>query len=304
MLELLQIFVDNIAPILIIAGVGYALGRSVQPDPRSISAVIFNVLSPSLVFYSLYDSDIGGGEIVTLFGGVIVLQTTMLGIAMAVMWMGSDIQPRQRANVLLATMSMNTGNYGLSLVAFAFGDAALSRAAVIFVANSMMNYTLGVYVASNGTTSPLQAVAAVLRTPAVYALIAALVFSALNFRLPLMVERPIVTLSGAAIPMMLLLLGLQLAQFKPVARSGRLLMTGVGLRMLVSPFIAAGITLLLGMTGDARTAFIVQGAMPTAVITLVLSTQFRLDRDLMLAFIFVSTLVSPFTLSVLVAILR
>lgn len=304
MLELLGIFVDNIAPILIIAGVGYALGRTLRPDPRSISAVIFNVLSPSLVFYSLYNSDIGGGEIITLFGGVVLLQITMLSIAMAVMWMGGDVAPRQRANVLLATMSMNTGNYGLSLVAFAFGDAALSRAAVIFVANSMMNYTLGVYVASNGTTSPLQAVAAVLRTPAVYALAAALGLRALDARLPLMLERPVITLAGAAIPMMLLLLGLQLAQFKPVARSSRLLATGVGLRMLVSPLIAAGITLLLGLTGDARAAFIIQGAMPTAVITLVLSTQFRLDRDLMLAFIFISTLLSPLTLSLLVAILR
>ncbi len=303
MIELLQIFVDNIAPILLIAGIGYIAGRRLNLETNAISALIFNVLSPSLVFYSLYNSNIGGDEVITLFLGVVFLQLSMLVLTSFVLWLQTS-SPGQRANVLLSTVSMNTGNYGLSLVAFAFGDSVLSRAVIIFVANSMMNYTLGIYIASHGSVSAWEALKSVLRTPALYAVIAAFVLRALNMEIPLILSRSVKTLSDAAIPMLLILLGLQLARYQPVPRAVNLLSTGVGLRLFISPLIALLLTMLLTLTGEARIAFIIQASMPTAVITLVLATEYHLDRNLALTFIFISTLLSPFTLSVLVAFLR
>jgi predicted permease len=44
--------------------------------------------------------------------------------------------------------------------------------------------------------------------------------------------------------------------------------------------------------------------MPTAVVTLIMAKEYKLDETLVLNLIVVSTLISPFTLSVVILLLR
>ncbi|RMG77522.1 MAG: AEC family transporter [Chloroflexi bacterium] len=301
-LELIQIFIDNIAPILLIAGVGFAVGRGFKIDPKPISTVIFYVLSPSLVFYLLYSSDIDGGEILALYVTTIVFQLVMLSLAFIVLRF-QHATPVERSNVMLSAFCLNAGNYGLSLVAFAFGEAVLSRAAVVFIANVTLNYSLGVFVASNGRSSPRESFMNVLKTPAVYGVVLAFALRALEIELPLPLARSSARLADAAIPMMLIMLGLQLGHFARFDRLN-LVATGVGLRLLIAPFIAIALAALFMLEAEARTAFIIEASTPTAVLTIVFATEFDLDRDLALNLIMVSTLLSPLTLSVLIAWLQ
>lgn len=301
-LELVQIFIDNIAPILIIAFVGFLVGRRFPIDPQTVSTLLFYVLSPAIVFFSLYDSDVSGGEIVDLYVATIGFQLVMVTLAFALMLLW-QVDPIRRANVLLSAFCLNAGNFGLSLVAFAFGPDVLSRAAVVFVANVTLNYTLGVFVASNGRSSAIDALFSVLRTPSVYAVVAAFSLRGLNITLPLVLERPISSLADAAIPMMLILLGIQLSNISRISQFS-LVGTGISLKLIAAPFVAIAIAGLLMLTGDARTAFIIQASMPTAIMTLVLTTEFDLDRDLALSLIMATTLLSPVTLTVLIAVLQ
>lgn len=303
MLGLIEIFFDNIAPILIITGIGYLLGKKFKIDTATISTLLFYVLSPMLVFSSLYNSQISGNEVLSLFISVITLVLMLLLISRVVIPL-QGINPQQQANVTLSAIGMNAGNYGLSLVGFAFSAEVLSRASIIFVATSMLTYTLSVYIASMGNYSPRESLKTIRKTPAVYAVIIAFSLQLFQIDLPLVLSRSVQSLSSATIPMMVLLLGFQLAQYRPIPRAFKLLVTGTILRLLISPLLAFIIAGLIGLTGDARIAFIMQSSMPTAVVTLVLSTQFDLDRDLALAFIFITTLLSPFTLSILIALLR
>ena len=75
------------------------------------------------------------------------------------------------------------------------------------------------------------------------------------------------------------------------------------MKLLLAPALMAGLALLLGFDGPARTALIIQGAMPTAVITIVFTNQFDLDGDLGLNLVMATTLLSPITLSVLIWLL-
>jgi predicted permease len=303
MLDLIQIFFDNIAPILILTSIGYLLGKNFKIDTPTISTLLFYVLSPALVFTSLYNSKIGGDEILSLFTSVILLVLTMLLISRIVSHL-QGVNPQQKANVTLSAIGLNAGNYGLSLIGFAFSAEVLSRASIIFVATSMLTYTLSVYIASMGNYSPRESFQSILKAPAIYAVISAFALQLLQIDLPLVLSRSFETLSKATIPMMVLLLGFQLSQYKPTPHALNLLATGTILRLIVSPIIALVIASILNLTGDARTAFIMQASMPTAVVTLVLSTQFELDRDLALGFIFTTTLLSPITLSILIAVLK
>lgn len=300
--ELIQIFVDNIVPILLIAGVGFVIGRAFSIDPKPLSTVIFYVLSPSLVFYLLYTSDIDGGEIFSLYTVTITFQLTMLLLAFLMLRFYTTT-PVERSNVMLSAFCLNAGNYGLSLIAFAFGEEVLSRAVVVFIANVTLNYSLGVFVASNGRASIRQSFMNVLKTPAVYAVLIAFTLRVLEVRLPIALERSNEKLADAAIPMMLIMLGLQMGRFARFDRL-HLIASGVGLKLLIAPLIAIVLAAIFMLDGDARTAFIIEASTPTAVLTIVFSTEFDLDRDLALNLIMVSTLLSPLTLSVLISWLQ
>src|SRR5205085_8602945 len=102
------------------------------------------------------------------------------------------------------------GNYGLPLVRFAFGAEALSHAAVYFVTSSVLVYTVGVLLAASGRRSLRRALFGAARVPAMYAVGVAAVILWLHVTVPPPIERPIQLLGDAALPMMMLVLGMQL----------------------------------------------------------------------------------------------
>jgi malate permease and related proteins len=301
-IELIDIFVNNIAPILIVAGAGYAAGKLLKIESRSIGQLIFNVFSPALVFFSLYDSKIGGDEFGVLIAITILFQVVMAMLSYVIMRV-QKVNDIDRASVMISTFCLNAGNYGLSLVNFAFGEEVLARAVVISVANTILNYTLGVFVSSSGRQSPGKALLNIAYVPAVYATAAALILKGLNIELPLVVFRAVSVMKDAAIPAMLILLGLQMAQTITLGKWS-LLGWGLGLKLLASPVIGVGLAMLFRLNGAEAIAFILQASMPTAVVTLIMAKEYQLDETLVLNLIVVSTLVSPFTLSVVILLLR
>lgn len=303
MQDLLRIFVDNMIPVLAIASVGIYLRRRLQVDPKMVSSMMFNVFSPALTFYALYTRDISGGEFLRMYGATLILLWTVAGLSFFVLRI-QNVRGTERAATLLSTFAFNGGNFGLSIVSFAFGEEALGWAVIAFVAGTTTAYSLGVYVASSGRASIAKSLMNVLRTPPIYALMLAFALKGLGINeLPPAIDRSIKLLADAAIPLMLVLLGLQLGQFGRLSHL-RLIFTGITLRLLVAPVIAVAFASLFGLVGEARTAYIVQAGMPTAVMTIILATEFKTDRDLALNLIMATTLISPITLSIIIFLLQ
>lgn len=302
MTELISIFVNNIVPVLIVAGVGYVAGQKLRVDGQTVGQLIFNVFSPALVFFSLYESQIGGSELGLLIAVTAMFQLSMAALAYLVMnFQRADRV--ERSSVMLGAFCMNAGNFGLSIAAFAFGDAVLARAVVIYISNTLLNYTLGVFVASSGRQSPRGALLNVVRVPAVYASVAALLVRGLNIELPIVIYRAAGVLKDAAIPLMLILLGIQLSQSARLQKL-TLVTTGVLLKLLIAPLVGIGLALVFQLEALAMISFALQTSMPTAVITLILAKEYQLDETLMLNLIMATTLLSPFTLSVIILFLR
>lgn len=302
MIELISIFANNIAPVLIVAGIGFAAGRRYQLETRTLGILIFNVLTPMLVFHSLYVSEIAGSDFASMVGLVVLLQLIMTGISYGVMAV-RGVNKIERASIMLNSVCPNVGNFGLSISAFAFGGDVLAWAVVILVSNTFLHYSLGVFIASSGRQSPRQALLMILRVPAVYATAAALILRGLNVELPPMVFQSVTMLKDASIPAMLLLLGLQLSQSMAVHR-WRLVSAGVVLKMLIAPAVALGIVLVFQLENAAAIAFILQASMPAAVTILILAQAYELDETLTLNLIVATTLISPFTLSVIILLLK
>ena len=302
-IELLNIFIDNLAPVLAIAGVGLYLRRRFDTSPVMISRMMFHVFSPALAFNALYTRDISGGDFLRMYGGTVALALTVASIAfLALRW--GKIKANERAAALVSTFVFNGGNFGISIVSFAFGAEALSYAVIAYVAGSTTAYTLGVYISSKGKASILGSLSSILRTPSVYALALAFGLKAFGINeLPPALSRTSQLLADASIPLMLILLGLQLGGLgKP---SGwRLVFSASAIRLLLAPLLAVCFASLFGLEGAARFAFILQAGMPTAVMTIVLAHEFGTDQDLALNLIMATTLVSPITLSLLIYLLQ
>jgi hypothetical protein len=101
---------------------------------------------------------------------------------------------------------------------------------------------------------------------------------------------------------MLILLGMQIARAGLPKRKD-LLLASVGLRMLASPLIAWFLAPIMGLSGVGRQAGILQAAMPTAVLTTVIATEYDVEPEFVTGVVLVATLISPLTLTPLLAML-
>ncbi|MBU0512416.1 MAG: AEC family transporter [Chloroflexi bacterium] len=301
MSTLSDIFINNLLPILLIAGTGYLLGKWLQVDPRSLSRIIFYIFTPCLIFDLLVNSRLSNGDMLRMVG---FAASIVLSVGVVTWLIGRALKLKRRilAAVLLTTMCMNAGNYGLSLNLFAFGEAALSQASIYFITTALMTNTLGVTIASMGRASLKQSLLELFKIPTIYAVVLAMVFISQSWQLPIPLERTTSLLSDAAIPAMLVLLGLQL-QRNQMTRHLPALILSNGMRLIGSPVLALGLAAVFGLQGIAYQAGILQAATPTAVLSTVLSTEYDVEPAFVTTVVFTTTLLSPLTLTPLLAYL-
>ncbi|MGC8857054.1 MAG: AEC family transporter, partial [Anaerolineae bacterium] len=278
------------------------LGKFLTVDARTLGRVIFYLFSPILVFNLLIKSDVQleQGLITILF--TLALVATLGGLAFLLGKMLRLERSLLLAVVLTAAFG-NNGNYGLPLVSFAFGEKALAYATVFFVTTSILFNTVGVLIASLGHMDLKNALLGLFKIPTVYAAGLAIGLNGLHLTLPLPLARTVELAANGSIPLMLVLLGLELTRVQ-WANSKRALGASVFVRMIAGPGVGLVLTALFGMQGAVRQANVVQASMPAAVSTTVLATEFQLEPALVTAIVFVSTVISPLTLTPLLFFLR
>ena len=301
-MELLAIFVQNILPIFIVACIGFLIVRYLEADVRTLSRVTIYVLTPCLLFDVLVTSDVSADE----FGRLTLLALgTILGIGL-IAWLAARALRLDRVMTsafMVVVMFANGGNYGLPLTLFVFGQEALARATIYFVVSIVLTYTIGIFLASSGRRSLGEALLSVLRIPSIYASAAAIVVIFTGVATPSLLMRPIKLLGDAAIPVMILVLGMQLERaVKPAVL--RLAGLAVGLRLVVSALLALLLAQVLGLGGAARQAGVLQSAMPVAVVTTILAVEFEVEPAFVTSVVFLSTILSPLTLTPLIALLK
>jgi malate permease and related proteins len=299
---LLSIFANDVLPIFVVAAVGFALARVLGTDVRTLSRITFNALSPCLVFHLLVTSALTADD---FFRMSALAVATVLGIGLVgrLVTLPFRLDRAAVSAFLIVVMFSNSGNYGLPVVLFAFGKPALAQATVYFVANAVLTYTVGVFLAASGRRSAWEALGGILRVPAVYGVLAAAAVLATGATVPAPLMRPVELLSDAALPSMILVLGMQLERG---GRPPRPVLVGLAvlLSLVVSPLLAFGAARVIGLHGPAMQAAIVQAGMPSAVLTTILALEFDVAPAFVTACVTTSTLLSPITVTLLIAAVR
>jgi predicted permease len=298
---LASILLTDILPIFLIAGAGYLLARFAGAEIQTVSRVVFYVLMPCLAFRMLVLARVSDPNVWRLVVLAVLIMSSMglVGYVAAKM-LRLDVAHLQA--FMMVTMFSNGGKYGLPVVQFAFGAEALTYATIFFLAGSVTTYVAGSFFAGSSHRRIVGAMDKMWRMPSLYGVAAALIVLSFGRPLPDSVLRPVSMLSDAAIPVMILVLGMQLQRAVWPARPG-IVMLAVGISLLIAPFVAVGLVSLFGLTGAARQAAVILSSMPVAVVTTILALEFDLAPEFVTSAVFVSTLASPLTLTLLIAYL-
>lgn len=281
-------------PLLLLILAGGIARRSLQIEAKPLAKLTLYLLSPALIFNSLYHSSLTGSQLGRLAVGTLLL---ILSLSLLLQLLCRLLRlPASLASAMqLGSVFMNVGNYGLPLIAATSGTPGLERGAVIVIIHQILMFSLAIYFAARGSLGASAALHQVLRMPTAYAAIAALALRYAGYQLPAWFTQSIALLCQACIPIFLLLLGMQLADLL-FSRRWLLLALGSCYKLGLAPLLANALARLLRFDSLSQQAFVIAAASPTAVITTMLSVEFNTEPDLVSSLTIVTTLASLFTL--------
>ncbi|MBU7032109.1 MAG: AEC family transporter [Theionarchaea archaeon] len=295
-MNLLQVLTDVLIPIFLIFGIGFVLGKKKDPDPRPIAHMSIFVFLPSLVFISFLDGDMISKLAVT--GVYVIVFTFIMYVLSLITCKMLKFDRSTESALLLSVLFTNSGNFGVPLCTFAFGEEGMINALAYMMYGSVIMYTAAVYIASRGTSTMRESFSNIFKIPLIYALIAAILITYTGKSIPLFIEKPISLLGSAAIPVAMVLLGIQLSHtrvqktYKPIALS-------TVFRLVLSPLVAIALTSLMGVNGLLRSVLILESSMPTAINSTLIAIEFDAKPGFVSTVVLVSTIFSVISLSVL-----
>lgn len=296
----MTVLINILLPVFLVAGISALAHDRLKLDVESFSRAAFYLFSPAMVLDALVNSDVSGAEFGGIAAGLVLTVLVMWGLGEGAARL-LRLEAGTRSAFLVAIILMNSGNYGLPVNLFAFGEPGLARASLYVTVNSMIRSSLGVYLAArSGAISDWTALRRMFGVPVLYAAALGLLVNLLGVTLPEFVLKSAHLLSQGLVPASLLVLGVQMVRtFRErhsMSHAGALGAVLLG-RLLVAPLVAYAVGRLLGLSGLTHDVLVLETATPSAVMSLVLATEFDTDVPFAALCILATTLVSLLTVT-------
>ncbi len=291
------VFLNVVTPVFILVVIGYFVGPRLKIDARSLSRTAYFVFIPAFVFNIISEAKIDSELALQMLSFILVAQ---IAVALLGFLVGKALRQSREitaAFVLIATFG-NVGNFGLPLIVFRWGETARTFATVYFVATVFISFVICVGVASWARSGGVTAVFSVFKTPALIALIPALVFNITDVEVPIFLSRLSGLLGQAMIPVMLITLGVQMGEIPKIKINFNVFAAST-VRLIGGPVLALLIVPYFGLEGLERSTGILQAAMPAAVLASIIALEYKLLPEFVTTTVLFSTLYSILTLTVI-----
>lgn len=289
LVDLFSAITAVMAPVFLIAALGYGWARAGLPyDGAFVTTLMINVATPCLVFATLLRLRFAAAELTLVVTASLACLVVTTAVAFAVL-RATGLPLRI---YLPALIFPNSGNMGMPLCLFAFGDKGLGLAVVFFAVLAVAQFTLGPAIAAGRLDLRQMA-----RTPLIHAVALALLLQALDIDLPRWAANTTTLLGDCAVPIMLLSLGVALARLR-VTGMGRALAMSVlrlGLGFAVGFLVAEA----LGLEGTMRGVIMLESAMPVAVFNYLWAVRYDTAPEEVAGMVLGSTVLSFVTLPLL-----
>lgn len=288
-MDLLQQLAAIILPVLAVPAIGFIWARSGNSfDNRFVTQLVTNIGTPALAADALTRIRVETGALVQMAGLTAICFAGFLLLGLIVL----KVMKLPNHSYLPALMFPNTGNMGLPLALFAFGDEGLAFAVVYFAISITSQFTIGMTLASGSFS-----LSRLLRMPLIYAIVFALIVLSFGWQLPAYIGNTLQLLGGVTIPLMLLALGVSLAQLR-VTRLPRNLFLSI-IRLGGGAAIGFAVGHFVGASELATGVLMIQSAMPVAVFNYLFAQYYNREPADVASMVVITTALSFVTLPLL-----
>ncbi len=301
MAELFLVFFNVILPVFGIVLLGAFLGGRLELQARTLTRAAYYVFVPAFIFQSISRADVPLTSLSRMVFFIILTHLLAVLIAAGLGRILGRSKEMIAAFIMIAAFG-NVGNFGLALIQFRLGDIALPEASIYFVVINTVAFVICISAAGWAHGGSRGAIWSVLKTPALWATVPAVMVSVGGFAVPLLLDRMIGLLAGAMIPVMLFALGLQLREQGKIHLTTDVFLAS-GFRLILAPLLALLVTAPFALTPIESAAGVLQAAMPVAILVSIIAKENNIVPEFVTSVVVVSTLVSVVTLSVLMVYL-
>ncbi|MGD6965801.1 AEC family transporter [Rossellomorea vietnamensis] len=297
-------FILIVVPVFIILSVGFIGQKLLRLDIKSISTAALYLMLPFLALQTFYENELNMNYLYILLFCLLLL----FGLILVSFIAGRMTnRPHSKTSAfVLAGAFMNSGNYGVPVILFAFGETGFQYAVIMMVIQSLLMNTVGLYFAAKGSKSggTLKAsLIKILKMPVLYGSISGILLQIGSVSIPDFIYNGMDLIASAAIPTIMLVLGMQLASISKKNVEMKELSGVIFIRLVISPVIAYAITVMLSLDTLLASVLIVLAAMPTAANTTMFAVQFDTEPDLVSFSTLVTTSMSIITVPLMVMLL-
>jgi len=301
---LLQIFGENILPLLILIAAGFTVQRRLGMDMRTLSRLNMYLFVPCLALNALSKAKLSSTDLLRVAGFVMVLQFSLYLLGLG--WGKLRRYPASlRSAFCCSIMFYNSGNYGYPLIALLFGAAspAVGLQAIVLATQNATTFSFGQMIIRGPSIGFRRALLEFLRMPFFYAVTLGLVLQQTGRVLPGPLDKAVELFANGLVPVALSTLGAQLALVRWSGRLRPVVLSAVG-RLIGGPSLALGLLLLLGWDGLLAQQLLISSTVPTAVNTTILAIEFDNEPEFASQAVMLSTLLSALTVTVFIQLAR
>ncbi|WP_299285408.1 AEC family transporter [uncultured Tateyamaria sp.] len=290
-MNLILTVLEIVAPVFLLAGIGFAWVKAgLEYRIQFVTQLAMTLSLPCLIFVSLMRTQIDPAALRALS-----LASVVSYVAVTVVFLVLVKALRLQTRTYTAPLIFgNTGNLGLPLALFAFGEIGLSYAIIVFAIMALWSYTFGIWlVAGAGSFSK------VLREPLVWGTVLGALFLWQGWQIPPFLTNTLTLVGQMAIPMMLITLGVAVARLSGRGLAFAALLSAIKLALCVA--IAWVVGRHFALDPIAFGVLVLQVATPVAVTSYLLAEKYGADAQSVAGLVVASTLMSVGALPLLLA---
>jgi len=296
---------NTIFVILIMIFLGYFLKRINLLDTKDVDVLnklVINVAMPCLIFYSLYSADLSNITTLAIMPLINISIGAISGLIVFIILSYKKYSKKQKWGAVIPVVIGNTAFLGFPIVLGVFGQGPLIGAIFYDMGSLILFLSLSVILMVNFGGTFKEVIKRILSFPVLWAVIIGILFNIFNIYIGEIATDLIGYLAAAAIPIIMISLGLSL-KFKGLLKNLKVASLDVIVKLMIAPIIALILVSLIGLKEIEGTVAIVEAAMPSGMLTLVLAVTYELDFNLAADCAITTTILSLITLPIIIGIL-
>jgi len=277
-------------PVFFIVGIGFLLGKK-NPnfDTSFITTYAGNFGTPALVIFAIS----AGGVTFDVFKEFFFYSLILLSVFGIVGLIFLILMKKDYIRELPTFILPNTGNMGIPICLFAYGELGMGIAAAISSLVVLLHFTLNIFLAKRAFDFQT-----IFKSPAFYAIIVTVLFLYFEQPFPQFVMNTVMLLAYGMIVMILMSLGVALTQMKVFSFKDAVI-TSTG-RVIIGPIIGLAVIKLFDLSGVSAGVILIQSSMPSAILCYLVASMYSPKEivDNISSTIVVSTVMSLVTIPI------